>query len=326
MRIGILGASRIAVAAIIEPAPDVGGVEVAGVAASQPARAAAYAAEHGLPRAYDSYAAMLRDPAIDAVYVALANSAHARWAAAALEAGKHVLCEKPLARNADEAAALVATADARGRLLVEAFHWRYHPVAERMIELARAIGPLRELSAWFSAAISPDDPLRYDYALGGGAMMDLGCYCVHMLRATAGGEPTVLGARAVEGPPRVDVTMDADLLFGDDVHAALHCTMDGFTRWPDSMVVRARGDGGSLEVLNPMAPQHGHRITARLARTGEHLDEVVDAPTSYACQLDAFRRAVAGEVTPLTGGADAVATLRVIDAVYTASGLGPRGG
>ena len=129
MRLGILGAAGITGRALLEPAAVVDGVEAWAVAARDPERAKAYAAEHGIPKVFDTYDELLSEPSIDAVYVPLANSLHAEWAIAAVQSGKHVLCEKPLASNAQQAADVVAAATACGKLIVEAFHWRYHPMA-----------------------------------------------------------------------------------------------------------------------------------------------------------------------------------------------------
>jgi predicted dehydrogenase len=239
------------------------------------------------------------------VYIPLANSLHAEWTIAALEAGRHVLCEKPLTSNARQAETVVETAHRCGRVMMEAFHWRYHPVAYRMIELSRQIGPLQRVEAHFNVRI-PSDNVRFQLQLAGGGFMDLGCYCVHMVRTVVGSEPEVLRAEAVEGPPGIDLSMRAELSFPGGLPA-----------------VRAWGEAGRFEVLNPMAPQMGHRISATLA-DGTTVDEVLDLRSSYEFQLRAFCRAVAGQERPLTGGQDAIANMQVIDAVYEASGLGIR--
>jgi predicted dehydrogenase len=323
MRIGVIGAAGITGRALIEPARKLDEVQVAAVAARDPERAAKFAEEHEIPVVHRSYAELLADDSLDAIYVPLANSLHAQWTIAALEAGHHVLCEKPFASNAAQAAEMVATAERTGRVLVEAYHWRYHPVADRMLDLARAVGPLEELETRFSISIPPEN-IRYDLALAGGSFMDLGCYCMHIARTIAGGNPRVISATAVEGPKGIDLSMETNLKFGDSLDAVVSCSMIGETSWPESMFVRARGRGGQLEVLNPMAPQWGHRIQAELA-DGTTVDEVIEAAgTSYDYQLRAFCRAVSGEEEPLTGGADAVATMAAIDGVYTASGLGIR--
>ncbi|HYA44695.1 MAG TPA: Gfo/Idh/MocA family oxidoreductase [Acidimicrobiales bacterium] len=323
MRLGIIGAADITAKAVIEPAQVIAEVQIAGIAARDPARAESLARQAGIERVYRSYSDLIADSSLDAVYIPLANSLHAPWTLAALAAGRHVLCEKPLASNAAQARAMVEAGDRCQRLMVEAFHWRYHPVAARMIELSRQIGPLQRVEAHFNIHI-PRDDIRFQLELAGGAFMDLGCYCVHMMRTVAGSEPEVLRANAVEGPRGIDASMEAELSFPGGLRGFVNCSMVAEkTVWPESMIFRAWGRAGKLEILNPMAPQFGHQISANLA-DGTSVNEVLDARTSYEYQLRAFCRAVAGEESPLTGGADVIANMAVIDAVYEASGLGIR--
>ncbi|MCU1491288.1 MAG: putative oxidoreductase [Acidimicrobiaceae bacterium] len=323
MRMGIIGAAGITGRSLIEPARSVDEVEICAIAARNPARAETFAKEHAIPVVYSTYQALLEDTSLDAIYVPLANSLHAKWTIAALDAGHHVLCEKPLASNAIQAAAMVDAAERNHRFLIEAFHWRYHPVANRMIELSKLIGPLERVEARFAVSI-PSDNIRFDLELGGGSFMDLGSYCMHMVRTVVGTEPEVTRAVAVEGPRGVDVSMEADLSFEGIADAFVSSSMVAErTVWPDSMVFRAWGQAGELEVLNPMAPQFAHRIRAKL-EDGSTVDEVLEARTSYEYQLRAFCKVVAGEEPPITGGADAVANMRAIDAVYELSGLGAR--
>jgi predicted dehydrogenase len=322
MRIGVMGAAGITGRALIQPARSVDEVEVTAVAARDPQRARAFAKEHDIPVVHQSYDELLADDSLDAIYVPLVNSLHAKWTIAALEAGHHVLCEKPFASNAVQAAEMVATAERTRRRLVEAYHWRYHPVANRMLELARAIGPLEDLEVRFSISI-PSDNVRYELALAGGSFMDLGCYCMHIARTIAGGNPRVVSATAVEGSKGIDLSMEAVLKFGDSLDAVVSCSMIGETSWPESMFVRASGRRGELKVLNPMAPQWGHQIHAELS-DGTTVNEVIQAGSSYEYQLRAFCRVVSGEEEPLTGGADAIGTMAAIDDVYIASGLGIR--
>jgi predicted dehydrogenase len=320
---GILGAAGITGQALIDPSRVVDDVEICAIAARDPARAEAFAKKYGIEVVHPTYEALLEDTTLDAIYNPLPNSMHAEWTIAALEAGRHVLCEKPFASNASQAAAMVDTAERCQRVLVEAFHWRFHPVASRMIELGRLIGPLRRIEAQMSIVV-PADNIRFVLELGGGSFMDQGSYCVHMVRAVVGAEPDVVRAAAVEGPRGVDVSMEADLAFEGVGEAVVSSTMVADkTSWPESMTVRAWGLGGQLEVLNPLAPQWGHRIRAKL-ENGSEVDEVLQAGTTYEYQLRAFCRAVAGVEAPITGGADAVANMRTIDAVYEASGLGTR--
>jgi predicted dehydrogenase len=307
---------------LVEPAQLVDEVELAAIAARDPARAEAYAREHGIEVVHPTYQALVEDGSLDAVYIPLPNSLHAEWSTAAVEAGRHVLCEKPLASNGAQAEGVVAAAERHGRTLVEAFHWRYHPVAARMIEIGKLIGPLERVEARFHVSI-PADNIRYDRALAGGSFMDLGCYCMHMARTVVGSEPEVVRATAVEGPRGVDVSMEADLSFADGCQAVVSSSMVAETSWPEAMTFRAWGRSGTMEVLNPMAPQFGHRVRATLA-DGSTVDEVLRTGTSYEHQLRAFCRVLDGAEPAITGGADAIANMRAIDAVYEASGLGAR--
>jgi predicted dehydrogenase len=152
LRIGILGAARIAPMALVAPARRVAEAEVVAIAARDPAKARAFAARHGIARVHESYDALLADPALDAVYNPLPNGLHCEWTIRALRAGKHVLCEKPMASNAEEAARMAAAARETGFKLVEAFHWRYHPLAARMkaILASGAIGRPLRYEAWFA--------------------------------------------------------------------------------------------------------------------------------------------------------------------------------
>jgi len=323
LRLGIIGAANIADKALIEPAKAIDEVELVGIAARDPARAEALARRTGIERVYPTYADLIADGSLDAVYIPLANSLHAEWTIAALEAGRHVLCEKPLTSNAPQAETVVGTAQRCGRVMMEAFHWRYHPVAYRIIELSRQIGPLQRVEAHFNVKI-PSDNVRFQLELAGGGFMDLGCYCVHMVRTVVGSEPEVLRAEAVEGPPGIDLSMRAELSFPGGLPAVVSSSMVAETSvWPSAMTLRAWGEAGRFEVLNPMAPQMGHRVSATLA-DGTTVDEVLDLRSSYEFQLRSFCRAVAGEERPLTGGQDAIHNMRVIDAVYEASGLGIR--
>jgi predicted dehydrogenase len=323
VRIGVLGVANIVLRSLLEPAVAIGGVEVAAVAARDPIRAAAFADEHGIGTVHPSYEALIADDSLDAVYIPLPNSLHAEWSIASLESGRHVLCEKPFAMNAAQARQMAEVAERTRRLLVEAFHWRYHPVAARMIELSRQIGPLQYAEVRFNG-FAPSTDIRYQRDLGGGSFMDLGCYCIHQIRVVTGEEPQVISASATEGPAGVDTTMEAELAFDSGLRAIVGSSMvDKYASWPEAMSFHLDGRDGSLDVLNPMAPQLGHRIKAQWS-DGSAIDEVLDVGTSYEHQLRAFCRQMAGKEQPITGGPDAIATMVAIDAVYEASGLGVR--
>ncbi|HEY5848026.1 MAG TPA: Gfo/Idh/MocA family oxidoreductase, partial [Microlunatus sp.] len=216
IRIGLLGAARIAPFAVINPARRHPDVEVTAVAARELSRAQRFAARHAIPRAYGSYADLLTDPAIDAVYIGLPNALHGRWIAAAVAAGKHVLCEKPLTANADEAGSVAELVAARPDLVVmEAFHYRYHPLMERLLKIIESgeLGRIERLAASFCFPVPPPGNIRWSYELAGGALMDAGVYPIHLLRTLTGAEPEVVAAEARTRRPGVDRLFRADLLF-----------------------------------------------------------------------------------------------------------------
>jgi predicted dehydrogenase len=317
VRVGILGAAKIAPGALIAPAKQRDDVELVAVAARDPARAEAFAAAHGLPFTSASYSELIAREDIDLVYVALHISAHAEWSIRALEAGKAVLCEKPFAFSAGEARAMVAAAEAAGRPLIEAFHYRHHPVLRRAFEMAAdgALGSLIDAEALFEVTIpyAPEE-LRWRADLGGGALMDLGCYCVHALRTLAG-EPEVTAAKA-RMARGVDAAMEVSLTFPGGVTARLATAMD-----PERPVARLRlkGEKGSLEITPFVAPQLGCQFTLDLGEGP--VSQPAEGPTTFACQLAHVVDVMLHGATPLTGGADAIANMVAIDAIYETAGV-----
>jgi predicted dehydrogenase len=317
IRIGLLGASRIARGAVIAPAMDNPDFVVGAVAARDLGRARAYAAEHGIPIVAKDYEALIRRDDIDLIYNALPPAGHKRWTIAALEAGKHVLCEKPFARNAGEARDMVAAADATGRKLIEAFHYRFHNVMRAAVALARegALGELKSAQALFNGPI-PKSPgeLRWSAEQGGGALMDLGCYPVHALRSIIGAEPQITEASCqFEGG--VDAATRASLAFPGGVTASLETSMiaEGF-----AANLTVIGERGSLEIRNFVAPQIGCQFVTTL--DGERRDHGVDGPSTYAAQLVYVAEILAGRTPQITGGGDAIANMAAIDAIYRAAG------
>lgn len=321
LRLGLLGAARIAPAAAIEPAS--GLVDVVGLAARERGRAEAFASVHGIPRVFDDYAALVDSPEVDAVYIALPCSHHHEWTSRALDAGKHVLCEKPLSCNAGETRELVERAEAAGLVLMEAHHWRYHPLAARIGAHLRSgvLGRIRRMSAVFDAPIHDPDDIRWRLELGGGALMDLGCYPVQWLRFVAGGRGVVVSATAEEHSPGVDRSMRATLEFPGPIEATLACSMDPTGSFRATL--RVEGEGGVLVVDNPVAPHAGHELV--LTTTAGERRERVPGGTTYRHQLEAFVEGVRTGAPVLTGGDDAIATAVLMDAIYTAAGLPLRG-
>src|ERR1700736_1341510 len=194
VRIGILGTAAVAVYAMVDPCRSSANVVIAAVGSRDTRRSRAFAELHGIENATD-YEGLIADKTLDAIYVALPNALHATWSINALQAGKAVLCEKPLASNADAARRSASVSRETGLPLVEAFHWRYHPVAARLAEIvnSRMLGEIREIAVRFrypAKFLKPND-IRLDFALGGGVLMDAGCYCVNLLRMLMG-EPLAI--------------------------------------------------------------------------------------------------------------------------------------
>jgi predicted dehydrogenase len=321
LRIGTLGSSRIAERALFEPASAVPGVTVAAVAARAKARAEMLALRHGIGKAYGGYAELLADPDIDAVYNPLPNSLHAPWTLAAIEAGKHVLCEKPFTGNSGQAARIADAAQASGLVVMEAMHYRYHPLIGRLREVVSSLGPVRHVQCWTSFVIENPDDIRYDYSLGGGALMDGGCYAIDFMRLF--GEPSVTGALAGPyGPdPEVDQAMAVRLAFGDGATGWFESafTSDGEFRADAHVICR----DGHVWLTNFIFVHEG-RLVARRSDGSVALDEQGSGETTYAWQLRAFAAAAGGGPPVPTSAEHAVTTMRLIDDAYQAAGLSPR--
>ena len=323
LKIGILGAARIAPAALIKPARATSGVEVTAVAARDTDRARAFADKHGIGRVHPSYDALIADPDVDAVYNPLPNGLHAEWTLKALDAGKHVLCEKPFTANAVEAEQVAEAAARTGLVVMEAFHWRYHPLARRMIEITRNdLGAVRHIETGFCFPLVRRRDIRWQLDLAGGALMDAGCYAIHIQRSLAGSEPTAVRAHALELSPGVDRRMEAELSYPDGVSGTVTASM--LSRTLLRIAATVHGERGSMDVVNPLAPHLFHRLTVRVGGRTRH--EHVAGNATYWHQLQAFVAAIETGEPPVTGPADAVVNMRVIDGVYRAAGMEPRRG
>ena len=321
LRIGILGAAGIAPNAIITPSRLIDDVEVVAVAARDIWRAEEFAKEYEIAKVHASYEQLLADPMIDAVYNPTPNGLHGFWTMAALDAGKHVLCEKPFTANAAEArdvAVAATSARDRGLVVMEAFHYRYHPIVARMLAIIASgeLGTVHSYHSGFGGSGAPRDDIRWNLALAGGALMDVGCYPIHLLRTLSGQEPVVTSAMAHTLTPGVDGDFTIDLAFADGVTGHVSASM-----WSDMPYITARieGDLGTLMVKNPFLPHEGNALVVTTS-TGER-SETVQAETSYYYQLQAFAAAIADGSPVLTGPDDSIATMEVIDAAYLAAGL-----
>jgi predicted dehydrogenase len=323
LRIGTLGAARITPAALIKPARNVTEADVVAVAARDRSRADAFASKHAIPRVFDSYAALLAHPDIDAIYNPLPNGLHAEWTIAALEAGKHVLCEKPFTANAKEAEDVAAVAARTGLVVMEAFHWRYHPLAQRMVDIVDSgeLGVTKRIETALCFPLPKFSDIRYQYDLAGGALMDVGTYTVHMARVLGREEPEVVSAEPKLRTPDVDRAMRAELSFPSGHTARITCSM--WSCWAVQAYARVIGDRGSMHVINPTTPQLWHRMRVKV--DGNSRTERFTRRPTYEFQLDAFCAAVLNGEPTLTPPTESVAQMRVLDAIYVAAGMTPRG-
>jgi xylose dehydrogenase (NAD/NADP) len=288
-------------------------VEIVAVASRSQVVADAYAGHHGIPHAHGSYDALLADPEVEAIYVSLPNALHIEWAVLALEAGKHVICEKPLDRRVSEVERAYDTADRAGRILAEAFMYRHHPQTARFAELAATeIGHLRTIRVSLGGTLVGADNVRLRTELDGGALMDVGCYCVNAARML-GGEPEVAIGRRIVGPSGVDMRFAGLLTFPDDVIATFDC---GFDLAPTA-VVEAVGSHGTVRAVDPFLLQSS---SIELTVGGE-ATERIDVPVadSYRLEFENLAAAIRGTAAPLLGRPDATGQARALEALYSSA-------
>ena len=321
MRIGCLGAATITPSAVILPASVRAGAVLQAVAARDPARAQAYAARFAFKRAETDYAALVAADDIDLVYNALPIHLHAPWSRRALEAGKHVLCEKPFAMNAVEAEGVLAAALASGRRVIEAFHARYHPAMLTLMETVAsgAIGSLRRVEGRFFITVPEREgaEIRHLPETGGGAFMDLGCYPLGLTLQLLEAEPASVEAEAVLTARGVDESLTARLAFAGGVEVELSASMGKGLAFDASL--RVIGETGEIRYWNPVVPHLGGRLT--VTSGGAVRDLPVSRISSYTYQLEAVLGALeSGEALPTEGEA-ILRQQRTLDAIYAAAGL-----
>jgi D-xylose 1-dehydrogenase (NADP+, D-xylono-1,5-lactone-forming) len=305
VRLGVLSTARIN-RPVIAAARASERVELVAVASRDQARADAYAEEHGIERAHGSYEALLADPDVDAVYISLPNSLHIEWSIRALEAGKHVLCEKPLDRRPERVEEAFDVAERAGRVLMEGFMWRHHPQTRLLEEIIRSgrIGEPRVVLARFSFPLDDPENVRMRPELDGGGLMDVGCYCISAARFVAG-EPELVFGRQVVGPTGVDVRFLGTLQFPGNVFAHFLCGMDV----PFSSRLEVVGSDASAVVADPWLCRDPH------VQIGDERIDAEDADR-YQLELENLSDAIRGAAQPLLGRADAVGQARVIEALY----------
>jgi D-xylose 1-dehydrogenase (NADP+, D-xylono-1,5-lactone-forming) len=323
---GILGCARITRRGLIPGITASTSGSLVALASRDVATARAWAEEFGIPKAYGSYQELLDDPAIQAVYVPFPNELHKPWVLAAADAGKQVLCEKPLALNAGEAGEMVEHCRKRGVLLMEAFMWRHQTRNLELIKLVQtgAIGELRLIRSSFSYPIAPGD-WRLDSARGGGALFDVGCYGVNTARLFAAGEPVRASAMAHQGDTGVDLSLTAQLEFPGGVMATIDCSFEQPFRCSYELV----GSRGVIDVPDAYLPPSAGKPIAWLRTIGSGSDSSssgdqvrmleFEAVGQYAAMVDTFAQSVAtGRLVP--PAEDGLAQMKVLDRIIDAIG------
>jgi xylose dehydrogenase (NAD/NADP) len=309
VRWGVLGTGRIN-RKLLEGARESDQVEVVAVGSRGRDRATEFAAEQGIGRAYGSYEELLADPDVEAVYIPLPNSMHHPWTLRALAAGKHVLCEKPYTRRSAEAVEAFDVAEGSGLVLSEAFMWRHGPQARRLMELVPELGRIEAIRATFGYSLEDDTDIRMLADLDGGALMDVGCYCVSGARLIAGEEPDRVYGEAVFSESGVDTRFTGTLHFPGGVIAEFTASFRAPT-----MSLEAIGTEGSVSLPDPW-----HSKAGLLYRDGEEIR--VDPTHPYRLELEDVGRAIRGEAPPLLGRDDAVGQARTIEALYRSAEIG----
>ncbi len=313
VRWGVLSTATIARNAMIPAIGESSNGEVVAIASRDAARARAAADELGIARSYGTYEELLSDPAVDAVYNPLPVSMHAEWSIRAAEAGKHVLCEKPLCRSAAEARRMTEAFAGRKLVVMEAFMYRFHPVTVKVKELVDSggVGTVRTIRASFAAGNNDNDDIRMKPETGGGAMLDVGCYCVSLIRLIAGEEPSEVAAVSHIGPSTgVDESTGGALLFPSGIVGYFGCS---FRTHYDSSYDIVGSEGRVLVDFGAMCHWPGTEFTVKHWRGEEFREIVCPAANHYTLLAEEFGEAVSAGRAPKFGIEDAVANMEVID-------------
>jgi xylose dehydrogenase (NAD/NADP) len=313
IRFGILGCARICRRGLIPGIHQSATAQLQAIASRNREMAAAWAAEFSIPRFYDSYESLVADPQIDAVYIPLPNELHREWVLRCAAAGKHVLCEKPLALDTIEAETMVAACRAAGVVLMEAFMWRHHPRVSHVRQMLAAgdLGELRLVKMDFSFDIDRSD-WRLDPARGGGALFDLGCYAINAARLFTGSQPQQIFARAHRYHTGVDMTLAMALRFPNDCLALADCSFE----CPHRNRLEIVGTRASVELPDGVLPGAESQLLLRRGRSSEALS--FPACDQYAEQVKAFCASIVAGRLP-DPAEDGLENMRVLDAVRRAA-------
>ena len=291
-------------------------VDLIAVGSRDQARAEEYAREWGIERAYGSYEALLEDPDVEALYISLPNNLHCEWSIRALEAGKHVLCEKPMSRRARDVEEAFDAAERSGRILMEAFMYRHNPQTKGLQQLLGegAVGELRLVRSCFSYSLYDAENIRLRTDVEGGSLMDVGCYCVNGSRLLAG-EPEVVSGLALVGPSGTDWVFAGTMRFPEGVFAQFDCG----TSLPERDELEAVGTEGSLFLDDPW---HARKPVLELRRDGDVERIELEPEDSYRLELENLSDAIRREAEPLLGRADAVGNAHTIQALFASAERG----
>jgi predicted dehydrogenase len=315
MRFGILGAARIASRALVPAIHNSSNAELVAVAARDGARAEVFAKAHNIPVALEGYEALLERDDIDAIYNPLPNDGHSPWSIKAMEAGKHVLCEKPVGMDAAEAVQMLEVSKRTGKTLMEGFMWRFHPQVTRAKEIvdSGAIGDLRLIRTGFSFPLMDSGDIRWVKSMGGGGLLDLGCYNVNASRLFAGREPTSVYGVADYSGTDVDLHFAGILEFGAGLRGVMECSFGQ----PGRQHLELVGTKGTLEIDKFVLPENETGVI----RVGGETETTV-AADKYQIMVEQFVRAANGEEPLAYDMQSAIANMKVLDALAKSARTG----
>ena len=320
LRWGVISTSNIGRAAVNPAIQASSNGELLAVASREEARAREFAEKWDIPTAYGSYQALLDDERIEAVYNPLPNSLHKEWTVKAAERGKHILCEKPLALNAAECREMEAAAAANGVKLLEAFMYRFHPRTERVLRMVKegAVGDLKQIRSTFTFLLTRPENIRWNPDLGGGALMDVGCYCVNVSRTIVGREPVEVRAMANFRTPGVDEQMAGTLRFEDGLLAHFDCALT----MERTEAYQIQGTDGHLRIQNAFLPGTDETVIEKFDAEIELTKLTVEGADEYQLMVEHFADCILNDRPLRYTAEEAALNMRVIEALYESAGKG----
>jgi predicted dehydrogenase len=318
IRWGVIGTANIARVAVIPAIQAAEGSVVSAVASRDPDKAKAFAAKLEIPCFYGTYQELLNDPDIDAVYIPLPNSLHMEWAVKAMNAGKHVLSEKPLALNSDQCRMMEKAAKDNNVLLMEAFMYRFHPRTVKVKEMIEqgVIGDVSTIEASFTFRLNNPENIRLSADLGGGALMDVGCYCVNVIRTMIGQEPVAVSAFSVPAESGVDGSLTGLISFPGGVTAHFDCSLTQERR--ERYLVA--GTDGFLEVSNAFLPGTNDCTIREVRGRSEEKIHTIKGVDEYCLMVEHFTDCIINNKNPRYNAAEAAANMDVINALKKSAG------